>query len=107
MDPKIDTSHDQIVGEHPVLEPEEFAQSVRAQFERDAETMESLLPKTHEAGVRVGNRVIPVRELKVILREKGETIIKHKDEIIFYSAAGISAAGLLLMARDKLRTRKK
>jgi len=107
MDPERDTSHHDAVGENPVLEPGEFARSVREQFERDAQNIDSKTPATHEAGVKIGDKIIPVRELKIILREKGETIIKHKDEIIFYSAVGASAAGLFLMARDKLRTRKK
>lgn len=107
MEPeRVDPNHE-IVGERPPLEPEDFARSVREHFERGVEGMESLTPASHEVVVKIGDQVVPARELKVTLKKTGETIIKYKDVIIFVSAAGLSAAGLFLTARDHLRTRRK
>lgn len=94
----------EVIGEQPPLEPEEFALSVRDHVERGIESMQSKTSASHEVAVQIGEEIVPASELKVILKKTGETIIKHKGVIVF--ATGMTVAGLLT-ARHTMRARKK
>lgn len=70
----------EMVGEHPAVEPTEFAETIKKFFEDGVESMQSLTPESHEVVVRVGEEIVPASELKVKLKKTGEFILEHKGQ---------------------------
>lgn len=94
----------EVIGEHPAVEPTDFARSAGEYFESSAERMDSLTPESHEVVVQIGKQIIPASELKLRLKKSGEFVIEHKEIVIVVSALTVAS---ILAARRAMRTRKK